>query len=109
MVKKPDVDVKLLSIGEVLEIMSVKGMIGSFIEMSVEKGNNQYMLTWKGWFCPNGAIVDGHEIASTQHGVVRDPGGTVIGYYERIIEGGGEDKKDQSMLVAVFPRKDWSA
>ena len=62
----PEVDVKLLDVGEALEAMSsgsnaVGGMVGVLIEKSIERQSNQYMLTRKGSKVPRGAVVDGRE------------------------------------------------
>lgn len=107
MIDKPFVEVKLLEVGEALELISggtdsISGMVGLLIERSVETQKKQYKLSWKGNKVPRGAVVDGHEIAWTQHGVVRDSDGAVMGYYERLVEWGGEDEKDQAMLVAML-------
>ncbi len=101
----PEVDVKLLDVGEALEAMSGDGMVGLLIEKSIETQQKQYRLSWKGNKVPRGAIVNSREIAWTQHGMVRDSCGTVIGYYERLVEWGGDDKQDQVMLIAMLPSK----
>ncbi len=101
------IEVKELDVGEALAAMSSgtgvnSGMVGLFMEKSIERQEKQYLLTWKGNKVPRGAIVGGHEIAWTQYGMVRDSDGKVIGYYERLVEWGGKDQKDQTMLIAMF-------
>ena len=53
-----------------------------------------FFLEWSGDRVPSGAVVGGHEVGWTQHGIVRDAGGNHIGTYERIL-----DAAEQKMLV----------
>ena len=61
-----------------------------------------YVVEWSAKSrVPRGAILAGREVAWTQHGIVRQKGGEVIGYYERLID--DLTKETQKMLVWVPP------
>ncbi len=69
--------------------------------MQVLKGRAEhlYLLFWQGDKVPRGAIIEGQEIAWTQNGMVTSSEGKTIGYYDRIVEYGGESRRDQQMLM----------
>lgn len=58
-----------------------------------------YLLNWTGNKIPRGAVVSGHTIGWTQNDLVQDRDGNIIGTYERLVEFGGEDGKQQQMVV----------
>lgn len=61
------------------------------------RGLQPYLVEWTGSRIPRGAVVNGHTIAWTQHGVVRTKGGKEIGYYNRVVD--DLDAARQSMIV----------
>lgn len=73
--RDPEVAVKRLDVGEAAEAMSGGGMVGLLMELPT---NKYYMLKWKGGKVPRGVVVDGYEIAWTQHGIVRSAEGKVL-------------------------------
>ena len=59
-----------------------------------------YLVEWSAKSrVPRGAIIAGREVAWTQHGLVRQKGGDIIGYYERLVD--DLTKETQKMLVWV--------
>lgn len=56
-----------------------------------------YLVEWTGSRIPRGAVVNGHTIAWTQHGIVRVDGGKEVGYYNRVID--DLDAPRQSMII----------
>lgn len=99
----PEIEVKDLSVGEVLELLDGGGgMVGLLINASIQNHDKQYLLSWNGNKVPRGARVDGHIIAWTQHGIITNSNGTTIGHYQRLSEFGGHDGTEQRMLVAML-------
>lgn len=101
------ITIKQLDVGETLAVMkdSDGGMISKLIELSIEQQAEQYLLSWQGNEVPRGALLGEHEIVWTQHGVVRNSKGDVIGHYERLVEFGGKSGISQVMLVAMLKKK----
>jgi hypothetical protein len=61
-----------------------------------------FHLKWEGNKIPEGAIIEGTEIAWTQNGQVTGVDGKMIGTYDRLVEFGGASGKEQQMLVFVL-------
>lgn len=59
-----------------------------------------FLLRWSGGKIPRGAVVAGHSITWTQHGIVSAEE-RMVGTYDRLVECGGKDGLDQAMLVHV--------
>ncbi len=64
-----------------------------------QRAQRAFVLVWEGNKIPRGAKVLNHTIAWTQHGVVTDDAGGVIGMYDRLLEFGGQSGKLQVMVV----------
>lgn len=60
-----------------------------------------FLLEWEGNKIPRGAVVCGHTIDWTQNGIVSSRGAR-IGTYERLVEFGGANHREQKMLVFVI-------
>lgn len=88
---------------EVVDAQTSVPAVASELKEGLQEGsNNIYLLTWHGSRVPSGLILNGVEIASTQHGTVRDVEGNLHGTYDRILDCGGEDRKDQQMIAYMF-------
>jgi hypothetical protein len=62
-----------------------------------------YLITWKGTKIPNNIDLDGIRIEWMQHGVVYG-NHTMFGYYDRIVEFGGQSR-DEHICLAYIPGK----
>ncbi len=63
-----------------------------------ERPSKSYLLRWNdGSRVPRGVVLNGHTIGWTQHGVVSDANGKMIGVYDRLT-----DTIEQVMLVQIF-------
>lgn len=62
-----------------------------------------FLLSWKGNKVPRGAKILNHTVAWTQNGQVTNHKGEYIGTYDRTAEFGGDDGKDQGMIVYLNP------
>src|SRR4051794_18272023 len=60
-----------------------------------------YAIEWRGDRVPRGVELEGRVIGWMQHGVVKDEAGEQIGFYERLRDSAGEDRKLQSVLVIL--------
>lgn len=60
-----------------------------------------FLVIWKGTSSrvPHGVQILDHKIDWTQHGVARNTDGVNIGFYDRLIDCGGEDGKEHKMLI----------
>lgn len=58
-----------------------------------------YVLRWEGGKIPRGVVVGGETIAWTQHGVVNNESGQMVGVYDRVVEFGGKSGREQVMIV----------
>lgn len=67
----------------------------------MRQANDAFLLLWEGNKIPRGAEVNGYRIGWTQNGKVLSADGKMIGVYDRLLEYGGESKKEQQMLVFV--------
>jgi hypothetical protein len=56
-----------------------------------------FLLRWEGNRIPYGAVVNGHSIGWTQHGIVNSNEGLMVGVYDRL-----KDEHNQIMLVEIF-------
>lgn len=108
------VEVKELTEGEAAKLTSgpdvdlgsprISGTLNSVIgETRKSKGQRIFLLTWTGDKVPTGIDLDGRVITWTQNGVVQSHG-EWIGTYNRLVECGSEDGKEQQMLVFLWPR-----
>lgn len=76
------------------------------IQAALKRGSDKfYVLDWNGNKIPRGVVLEGHEIGWTQHGVVSSTDGETMGNYDRMIEFGGEDGKQQRMIVYMMSPK----
>ncbi|MEX2033518.1 MAG: hypothetical protein WD889_03115 [Candidatus Colwellbacteria bacterium] len=81
----------------------VSGMLNSILgETRKSRGTKIFLLTWTGDKVPSGIELDGRVITWTQNGVVQSHGAW-IGTYDRLVECGGEEGKEQQMLVFLYP------
>lgn len=64
-----------------------------------DRAANLYLLTWHGGKIPRGAMLNGQEIGWTQHGIVTSVNGEQLGFYDRLLEFGGDDGQEQLMIV----------
>jgi hypothetical protein len=70
------------------------------------RNSDIFILDWEGARSPRGAVVNGHTISSTQHGIVYTEK-DMIGTYERLVDQGGESGRQNVMLVYIDrPDKD---
>jgi hypothetical protein len=76
-------------------------MAQALIERLPSNQPHRYLLTWEGGKTPFGASIDGVEIGRTQDGLVTGAGREQLGYYERVIEFGGDSRTTQCMLIAT--------
>jgi hypothetical protein len=67
------------------------------------RGGRRFLLCWTGNKVPRGTDVLGRKIAWTQNGMVIDTQRAEIGTYDRLLEFGGESKKEQMMIVYLNP------
>lgn len=58
------------------------------------------VITWRGGRVPLGIRIGGKPISSLQRGWVM-AGGTYIGVYDRIVDGGDDDGGEHEMLIVV--------
>ena len=65
----------------------------------MKASDDAFILIWDGNKIPRGAEVNGHRIGWTQNGQVLSDSGEMIGVYDRLMEYGGESKKEQQMIV----------
>src|ERR1700733_13293533 len=65
------------------------------------KQPNHYLLSWTGTKVPRGASIDGIQIGWTQHGMVTGTEGEQWGYYERMMEFGGAEGRDQVIVIST--------
>lgn len=63
------------------------------------RATNFYLLSWQGNKAPYGVELNGKRIGWTQHGIVSSEEGKTIGFYDRLIEFGGETGRDHQMLI----------
>lgn len=61
-----------------------------------------FLLIWQGAKSPTGAKILDHVIGWTQNGIVYNETGKEIGTYDRVIEYGGESKRQQIMIAYPF-------
>lgn len=77
----------------------ISDKLNSIIEkIRRSRGTKIFLLKWTGDKVPRLADLDGHVITRTQNGIVQSFG-RWIGTYDRLVECGGEDGKEQQMLV----------
>jgi PBS lyase HEAT-like repeat-containing protein len=68
------------------------------------KGIRAFFLKWKGDdLVPKGAKILGHEIGSTDNGLVRNVEGEVIGVYDRVFGGGPKSGLEQQIIIYIKP------
>lgn len=79
--------------------------VNDLISRIRESGGRRFLLVWEGNKIPRGARVLGYEIGWTQNGQVRTTSGEDIGNYDRLVEFGGADGKQQKMLIYLYRRK----
>ena len=68
-------------------------------------GGRKFLLTWEGSKIPRGAHVLDHEIGLTRYGRVLTTSGKTTGTYDRLVEFGGAVRKQQKMLIYLYPTK----
>ncbi len=64
-----------------------------------QRANEAYVLNWIGTKVPHGTEINGQKIGWTQNGVATDVNGKIIGYYDRLLEWGGEGKNEHCMVI----------
>ncbi|MFA6097486.1 MAG: hypothetical protein WC788_07715 [Candidatus Paceibacterota bacterium] len=77
--------------------------VNGLIQQMRSKSKRRFLLAWTGGNIPRGARILEYEIGWTQHDLVTAIGGEIIGTYDRLIENGGETKKEQVMIVYFDP------
>lgn len=82
-----------------------EAVVNSLIAQLRQQGGTRYLLTWTGGRIPRGAQIEGHTIAWTRHGIVRNVQGEMIGTYDRLNDGGGESGKERAMIIYMNPKK----
>ena len=63
------------------------------------ESEHAYILRWQGNKVPRGAVVNGEILGWTQHGQALNQEGRMVGTYDRVVEFGGESRKEQVMIV----------
>jgi len=58
-----------------------------------------YILKWEGSKVPRGAVVGSETLAWTQNGCANNQSGEIVGTYERVVEFGGDSRREQVMIV----------
>lgn len=76
-------------------------VVNDYLRKMRESSKKTFHLKWKGGKVPSGAVIEGVEIGWTQHGRVIGINGETIGTYERMVECGGEEQKDQEILIFI--------
>ncbi len=101
--KRPDGSVgPTLNLGaETGEQLATQTQATILLRAITEKAENIFLLEWKGNKIPRGATVAGHIIAWTQNGLVTSDQGQYVGTYERLVEFGGVDHREQKILIFV--------
>ncbi len=64
----------------------------------IEMGN--FLVSWTGSRVPRGAVVAGHTIGWTQHGLVRDENNDLVATYERLL-----DTPDRRLMLVMLQVK----
>lgn len=81
----------------------LENQINPLMDLLKARADRLFVLEWSGGRVPRGANLSGHEIAQTQHGMVVSTENKHFAYYDRLVDGGGEDQRDQMMLVYTKP------
>lgn len=74
-------------------------------KFSNEAQGDKYLVRWTGLGRIPRTQVGGHHISWTQHGIVKNDKGEMVGSYERIQDGSGPNHNENAMLI-VFWKKD---
>lgn len=97
----------------------LEGEINRILTMIQRNARHRFLLIWTGSKVPRGAIVLGYQIVWTQNGEVLakradlltgNPNtdmsirGEQIGTYDRLLENGGKEGKDQVMIIHLSTR-----
>jgi len=82
--------------------LQTQAQVGGLLAAVQRTATQAFRLEWQGNKVPDGAVVGGHTISWTQNGQVIDDEGEFIGTYERIVEFGGESRREQKMHVYLF-------
>lgn len=74
------------------------GIVDSLLEANKDIRERRFRLRWKGSKVPRGVMVGDIPVDWTQHGVVYG-GGDVIGFYDRTVCFGGENRDEHELIV----------
>lgn len=78
--------------------------VNSLKEKLQERSKRVFEIEWAGHHIPRGAKVLGHEIQSTNNGMVISVIGQIIGTYERLIRNGGPNRDQHKIQVFLDPQ-----
>lgn len=99
---KPNQPISLGDHNQTIQIFLLEVNLNGLITELKKVSQKAYILAWEGGKVPRGAIVDGHTIGWTQNGQVIAEDGKFIGVYDRLMEYGGESKKQHQMIIFLF-------
>lgn len=66
-----------------------------------DRAEQLFVLEWEGTRVPRGARINDMEIGWTQHGIVTSVDGETIGYYDRLVDQGGESGRFNQMIIYI--------
>ena len=72
--------------------------VNRLLHVISKRPNKTFLLRWSDGRVPQGAVVGGHTIGWTQHGVVNDREGHMVGTYDRLTD----TRDEQLMMVRIF-------
>lgn len=83
----------------------IEDRINALIKARKASHQKAFLVSWTGLKVPFGAIIDGHQVAWTQFGVVTDTMNVFFATYERLLECGGEKRDEHAILVFLNNEK----
>ena len=84
----------------------VSDIVGVLLGATRSLATSTFDVEWEGYHVPIGAVIDGHEIAWTQHGVVYSVDHYIIGTYDQPGINGGDNGQHQKMRVYMNEQPD---
>jgi hypothetical protein len=84
------------------EAAKVESALNPLLQELKDSADKLYVLHWHGTRIPRGAQISGKEIGWTQHGIVKSTEGEIIGYYDRLVDCGGDDGSEQQLIVYTY-------
>ena len=88
-----------LGITNLKDLLTEKRVNGLLQLFRATHAGRAFILDWEGGRVPCGVKILDVEIGMTQHGLVTNPDGDMIGTYDRLIDSRGTDKNKHRMLI----------